>query len=162
MKDPLLYKKINYIPISVIQQKTSQATHIPLELMLLGNKVCTARKREYVLARQISMTFSMKYTRKSLAVVGNMHGGRDHATTLHAVRTINNLIDTKNPETVELYNKTFELLKEWTGKNKDTFINKKEKTNMVKKFIKNKVPLEVRQYRLLNYKGICPTCGHKL
>jgi len=96
MQDPLLYRSIHRIPIAIIKEKVSKATRVPLSLMLMNNREPLARKREYVTARQISMTLSMKYSDKSLAVVGREHGDRDHATVLHAVKTINNLLILKS------------------------------------------------------------------
>jgi chromosomal replication initiator protein len=52
------------------------------------------RKREIVQARQVSMYFSKNLTKASLASIGSFIGGKDHATVLHACKTVNNLIDT--------------------------------------------------------------------
>ena len=52
------------------------------------------RKREIVQARQIAMYFSKTLTKSSLASIGAMIGGKDHATVLHACKTVNNLMDT--------------------------------------------------------------------
>jgi chromosomal replication initiator protein len=52
------------------------------------------RKREVVQARQIAMYFSKSLTKSSLANIGMHCGGKDHATVLHACRTVNNLMDT--------------------------------------------------------------------
>ncbi len=52
------------------------------------------RKREIVQARQIAMYFSKTLTKSSLASIGAQIGKKDHATVLHACRTVNNLIDT--------------------------------------------------------------------
>ncbi|MCQ2284396.1 MAG: chromosomal replication initiator protein DnaA [Bacteroidales bacterium] len=52
------------------------------------------RKREIVQARQLSMYFAKKYTRLPLSVIGTYCGNKDHATVLHACRTINNLYET--------------------------------------------------------------------
>ncbi len=52
------------------------------------------RKREIVQARQIAMFFAKKYTKASLATIGSQIGKKDHATVLHACRTVNNLRDT--------------------------------------------------------------------
>ncbi|MFP4059279.1 MAG: chromosomal replication initiator protein DnaA [Bacteroidales bacterium] len=52
------------------------------------------RKREIVQARQIAMYFSKSLTKSSLATIGSQIGGKDHATVLHACKTVNNLIDT--------------------------------------------------------------------
>jgi chromosomal replication initiator protein len=52
------------------------------------------RKREVVQARQIAMYFSKSLTKASLASIGAHCGGKDHATVLHACRTVNNLMET--------------------------------------------------------------------
>jgi len=52
------------------------------------------RKREIVQARQIAMYFSKTLTKSSLASIGAQIGGKDHATVLHACKTVNNLMDT--------------------------------------------------------------------
>ena len=52
------------------------------------------RKREIVQARQIAMYFSKTMTKSSLASIGSLIGGKDHATVLHACKTVNNLMDT--------------------------------------------------------------------
>ncbi|MBO7497034.1 MAG: chromosomal replication initiator protein DnaA [Salinivirgaceae bacterium] len=52
------------------------------------------RKREIVQARQIAMYFAKNMTKLSLATIGSQIGGKDHATVLHACKTVNNLIDT--------------------------------------------------------------------
>ena len=52
------------------------------------------RKREIVQARQLSMYFSKKLTKSSLATIGLHCGNKDHATVLHACRTVNNLLET--------------------------------------------------------------------
>ena len=52
------------------------------------------RKRETVQARQIAMFFSKNLTKCSLATIGSQIGGKDHATVLHACKTVNNLMDT--------------------------------------------------------------------
>lgn len=52
------------------------------------------RKREIVQARQIAMFFSKSMTKSSLSTIGSLIGGKDHATVLHACKTVNNLMDT--------------------------------------------------------------------
>ncbi len=52
------------------------------------------RKREIVQARQITMFFSKNLTKYSLASIGSQIGNKDHATVLHACKTVNNLKDT--------------------------------------------------------------------
>lgn len=52
------------------------------------------RKREIVQARQIAMYFSKQMTKSSLAKIGSLCGGKDHATVLHACKTVTNLCET--------------------------------------------------------------------
>ena len=53
-----------------------------------------SRKRELVQARQIAMYLSRNHTKNSLAAIGMQTGNRDHATVMHAVNTVCDLIDT--------------------------------------------------------------------
>lgn len=52
------------------------------------------RKREIVQARQLAMFFSKNLTKFSLSTIGANIGNKDHATVLHACKTVNNLIET--------------------------------------------------------------------
>ncbi|MDO9262279.1 MAG: chromosomal replication initiator protein DnaA [Flavobacteriaceae bacterium] len=52
------------------------------------------RKRHVVQARQLAMYFSKKMTKSSLASIGSQIGKRDHATVLHACKTVDNLSET--------------------------------------------------------------------
>jgi chromosomal replication initiator protein len=52
------------------------------------------RKREVVQARQLAMYFSKSMTKSSLASIGSQIGNKDHATVLHACKTVNNLKET--------------------------------------------------------------------
>jgi chromosomal replication initiator protein len=56
--------------------------------------VSKTRKREIVQARQLAMYFSKKLTKASLATIGLHCGNKDHATVLHACRTVANLQET--------------------------------------------------------------------
>lgn len=61
-----------------------------------------SRKREVVLVRQIAMYFAKKYLDLSTAKIGLYVGNRDHATVLHACKTIANLADTDKQFRTEL------------------------------------------------------------
>ncbi len=50
-----------------------------------------SRKREIVQARQFTMYFAKRITNKPYAEIGKHIGNRNHATVLHAYRTIDNL-----------------------------------------------------------------------
>src|SRR5690606_26215967 len=49
------------------------------------------RKRHIVQARQFAMCFEKKFTKASLASIGSQIGKRDHATVLHACKTVDKL-----------------------------------------------------------------------
>ena len=51
------------------------------------------RKKEVVIARQVAMYFSKDYTNHSLKSIGYHFGGRDHSTVIHAVQSVNDMID---------------------------------------------------------------------
>lgn len=77
------------ISIDYIQQVVCDYFDMPMDL--LNSKT---RKREVVQARQLAMFFSKKLTKNSLARIGKQIGNRDHATVLHAVKTVTNLSET--------------------------------------------------------------------
>ncbi len=52
------------------------------------------RKRNIVQARQLSMFFAKEHTKASLTSIGLHCGNKDHATVLHACKTVKNLRDT--------------------------------------------------------------------
>ncbi|MDR2908207.1 MAG: chromosomal replication initiator protein DnaA [Bacteroidales bacterium] len=70
------------------------------------------RKRDIVQARQLAMYFSKVHTKMSLANIGIQCGNKDHATVLHAYRTVIDLLDTdKNFKThVEEIEKKIKVL----------------------------------------------------
>ncbi len=74
--------------------------HEHINLAILDTKT---RKREIVTARQIAMYFAKQYTTASLTTIGEQIGGKDHATVLHACKTIENLSDTERQFRGKLY-----------------------------------------------------------
>ncbi len=77
------------ITIEHIQKTVGEYFNIPLEKIN-----SSTRKREIVQARQLAMYFSKMYTKHSLASIGSKLGKKDHATVLHACKTVKNLYDT--------------------------------------------------------------------
>ena len=71
-------------------QKTV-AEYFKVEVGSLKDKI---RKKEIVIARQVAMYFSKEYTNHSLKSIGYHFGGRDHSTVIHAVQSVNDMIDT--------------------------------------------------------------------
>ena len=60
----------------------------------LNDLKAKTRKKEIVTARQVAMYFSKEFTNHSLKSIGYHFGGRDHSTVIHAVQTVNDLIET--------------------------------------------------------------------
>ena len=77
------------VSIDYIQKMV--ADYFEMDIDTLQSKT---RKRHIVQARQLAMYFAKKYTKASLASIGSQIGKRDHATVLHACRTVENLADT--------------------------------------------------------------------
>ena len=89
MLDKFVKNTAREISIDYIQKVVCDYFDIPIELMK-----SKTRKREIVQARQLAMYFSKQMTKNSLANIGLHCGKKDHATVLHACKTVNNLIDT--------------------------------------------------------------------
>lgn len=89
MIDKFVKNTTREISIDYIQKVVCDYFDMPMEL--LKSKT---RKREIVQARQLTMYFSKQLTKNSLATIGAQCGNKDHATVLHACRTVNNLAET--------------------------------------------------------------------
>ena len=89
MIDKFVKNTTREISIDYIQKVVCDYFNLPLET--INSKT---RKREIVQARQLAMFFSKKHTKSSLATIGLHCGNKDHATVLHACRTVNNLLET--------------------------------------------------------------------
>jgi len=87
--DKLVKNTKREISIDFIQETVCEYFNIEPEL--LRSKT---RKREIVQSRQIAMYFAKTLTKSSLATIGAKIGGKDHATVLHACKTVNNLLET--------------------------------------------------------------------
>ena len=64
--------------------------HYGMQTSLLFSKT---RKREIVQARQLAMYLAKEHTDNSLSKIGKMIGNKDHATVLHACRTVKGQIE---------------------------------------------------------------------
>jgi chromosomal replication initiator protein len=89
MIDKFVKNSTKEISIDYIQKVVCDYFNLPVEV--INSKT---RKREIVQARQLAMYFSKKHTKNSLNTIGLHCGNKDHATVLHAVKTVNNLIET--------------------------------------------------------------------
>lgn len=77
------------VGIDYIQKTVGDFFNVSLE-----DLKAKTRKKEIVIARQVAMYFSKDFTNHSLKSIGYHFGGRDHSTVIHAVQSVNDMIDT--------------------------------------------------------------------
>jgi len=84
------------------------AEHFDVPLEKLNSKT---RKRDIVIARQLSMFLAKNYTESSLKTIGHNFGGKDHSTVIYSIKTVQNLMDTDEVfrDTVEELEKKVEM-----------------------------------------------------
>ena len=75
----------------VIQRTVADYYNLEVE-----NLASATRRRQVVLARQISMFLVKEYTDQSLKSIGRMFGGRDHSTVLYSIKTVRDLMETND------------------------------------------------------------------
>lgn len=104
MIEKLIKNPKQEISIDFISKTVCNFLNIPIDMLH-----SSTRKREIVQARQIAMFFSKKYTKAALASIGKQVGGKDHATVLHACKTVLNLQETDKrfKQTLEEIDKKF-------------------------------------------------------
>lgn len=86
-------------PISVEKIIKTVAEYYNVDVNSINTK---SRKREIVLVRQTAMFLAKKHLDLSTSKIGQQIGRRDHATVLHACKTISNLLDTNKQFRSEL------------------------------------------------------------
>jgi len=74
-----------------IDEIVSESFGVTVERMKAKDR---KRKREEVEARQFAMWWREQNTKESQESIGDRYGGRDHATVIHARKTVNNLMET--------------------------------------------------------------------
>ncbi|GAB4238104.1 MAG: chromosomal replication initiator protein DnaA [Ekhidna sp.] len=77
------------VGIDYIQKTVSDYFHVEQD-----DLKAKTRKKEIVIARQVAMYFSKDYTNHSLKSIGYHFGGRDHSTVIHALQSVNDMLDT--------------------------------------------------------------------
>ena len=89
MIDKFVKSTSREITIDYIQKVVCDYFNLPIDSIQ-----SRTRKREIVQARQLAMYFAKKMTKSSLAIIGLQCGNKDHATVLHACKTVSNLAET--------------------------------------------------------------------
>ncbi len=77
------------ITVEFIQQLVAEHFSMPVD-RLQGK----TRKRQVVIARQLSMYLAKNLTDKSLKAIGETFGGRDHSTVIYSCKTVQDLMET--------------------------------------------------------------------
>ncbi len=77
------------ITVEFIQELVAE--HFDVPVSRLAGKT---RKRQVVIARQLSMFLAKRLTDKSLKAIGENFGGRDHSTVIYSCRTVQDLMET--------------------------------------------------------------------
>ena len=88
LKDVLMEEAQNRLNIEGIQKRVADHYQIRHTDM-------TSKRRPNAIAfpRQIAMYLSRQLTRHSLQEIGDAFGGRDHGTVIHAVKTVENMME---------------------------------------------------------------------
>jgi chromosomal replication initiator protein len=76
------------VDIDFIQKAVSEYFSVPLDALK-----AKTRKKEIVVARQVAMYFAKEYTNFSLKAIGQYFGGRDHSTVIHAIQSVNEMLE---------------------------------------------------------------------
>lgn len=77
------------ITVEFIQKLVAE--HFSVAVEKLQGKT---RKRQVVIARQLSMYLAKNLTDKSLKAIGETFGGRDHSTVIYSCKTVQDLMET--------------------------------------------------------------------
>ena len=70
-----------------------------------------SRKRDYVMARQVSMYLAQKYTKMPASRIGKLVGGRDHSTVIHSCSQVERriMVDHKFSDEITSIENSFRL-----------------------------------------------------
>jgi chromosomal replication initiator protein len=77
--------------VSVDYIQKTVAEYFKLDVESLKAKV---KKREIVVPRQVAIYLCKRYTQLTLAVIGQNFGGRDHSTIIHALQSVEDMMET--------------------------------------------------------------------
>ncbi len=93
LAEKVVQKIVDVTPITITIERIKEVVCAHLNLAV-ADILTNSRKREVAQARQIAMYLSKQYTKNSLSSIGCAIGNRDHATVLHACKTVNDLMST--------------------------------------------------------------------
>lgn len=79
--------KIDNKPLTVDEIIETVCNHFNVSPSAVGGK---SRKRDFVVARQVSMYLAQKYTKMPASRIGKLVGNRDHSTVIHSCTQVEN------------------------------------------------------------------------
>ena len=79
--------KIDDKPLTVDEIIETVCNHFNVSPSAVGGK---SRKRDFVVARQVSMYLAQKYTKMPASRIGKLVGNRDHSTVIHSCTQVDN------------------------------------------------------------------------
>ena len=79
--------KIDDKPLTVDEIIETVCNHFNVSPSAVGGK---SRKRDFVVARQVSMYLAQKYTKMPASRIGKLVGNRDHSTVIHSCTHVEN------------------------------------------------------------------------
>lgn len=79
--------KIDDKPLTVDEIIETVCNHFNVSPSAVGGK---SRKRDFVVARQVSMYLAQKYTKMPASRIGKLVGNRDHSTVIHSCTQVEN------------------------------------------------------------------------
>lgn len=95
----IVHNETKSITIDTIIETVSQ--HFEIDTSVIHTK---SRKREVVQVRQIAMYLAKKHTDSSSSKIGQLIGGKDHATVLHACKIVKELCEVDKTFRTDLEN----------------------------------------------------------
>ena len=79
--------KIDNEPLTIDDILDTVCNHFNVSTAAVTSR---SRKRDYVVARQVSMYLAQKYTKMPASRIGKLVGGRDHSTVIHSCTQVEN------------------------------------------------------------------------
>ena len=100
--------KIDDNPLTVDEILDTVCNHFSVTLSAVNSK---SRKRDLVIARQVTMYLAQKYTKMPASRIGRLVGNRDHSTVIHSCTQVENRlkVDSSFKEEVNSIEVSFKL-----------------------------------------------------
>ena len=93
--------KIDDKPLTVDEIIETVCNHFNVSPSAVGGK---SRKRDFVVARQVSMYLAQKYTKMPASRIGKLVGNRDHSTVIHSCTQVENRLKVDKEFLAEIQN----------------------------------------------------------